>query len=131
MHRLLPLLLLAASCSGAHVGATHIAAYDLQRQIGTPTAPPILDVRSGREYAHGHVPGAIHFPFWAAFGRASTLELPCDRPVVVYCEHGPRAGLARLALRSAGFERVLYLEGHMSAWRAAGRPLETGTPGPG
>ena len=42
-----------------------------------------------------------------------------DEPVVIYCEHGPRAKLAKLFLNMAGFDQVVYLTGHMSSWRKA------------
>ena len=90
--------------------------------IETGTAPVIVDVRTGREFDAGHVPGAIHVPFYTLLVRQD--EVPRDRPVVVYCEHGPRAGVARLALRLAGFTDVRYLDGHMSGWKRRGLPQE-------
>ena len=86
-------------------------------------APPIiLDVRSPREYALGHVPGAVNIPFW----RMAAADIPAsaDHPVVVYCGHGPRAWIARGLLRRRGFRRVACLAGHMTDWRSAGFPEE-------
>ena len=51
-----------------------------------------------------------------------------DQPVVVYCQHGPRAVIAKFALRLAGHTDVRYLEGHMSGWEKTGLPLETAPP---
>jgi hydroxyacylglutathione hydrolase len=45
---------------------------------------------------------------------------------VVYCEHGPRAVLARSLFLMLGVRPVAYLKGHMSAWRQAGLPMEKG-----
>ena len=89
-----------------------------------PDAPVIVDVRTGREFEAGHVPGAIHVPFYTLLVRQDDVPGPRDRPVVVYCEHGPRAGVARLALRLAGFTDVRYLDGHMSGWKRRGLPQE-------
>jgi phage shock protein E len=47
-----------------------------------------------------------------------------DKPVVVYCEAGGRAGRAENELSEAGFTNLLHLEGDMRAWKANGRPLE-------
>jgi len=84
----------------------------------------ILDVRSRWEFVRGHVPGAIHIPFWRMKSRVA--EIPCTRQdlVVVYCGLGPRAWYAASILRREGFARVWYLEGHMSRWRREGRPEE-------
>lgn len=92
--------------------------------IDTGSAPVIVDVRTGREFEAGHVPGAIHVPFYTLLVRQDDVPGPRDRPVVVYCEHGPRAGVARLALRLAGFTDVRYLDGHMAGWKRRGLPVE-------
>ncbi len=99
----------------------------LLAQIDAGTAPLILDVRSDREFAHGHVPGALHVPFWILPIRISMIRTSPTDPVVVYCGHGPRAYLAGVVLLLRGFRRVLYLEGHMWRWRRAGLRQEIGS----
>jgi rhodanese-related sulfurtransferase len=84
----------------------------------------ILDVRTRAEYEAGHVPGARHVPFWTVFSRAGALPIARNTPITVYCGHGPRARVARAALRLLGFRQVSLLPGHMRAWKKAGKPLE-------
>ncbi len=96
----------------------------LAAQIESGHAPVILDVRSRGEFGGGHVPGAIHVPFWDVRDRSSSFPAATEEPIVVYCGHGPRAWIAGAALRRGGFARVIYLAGHMSAWRKAGLPEE-------
>jgi rhodanese-related sulfurtransferase len=103
---------------------SHISAAELLARIQAGSAPAIVDVRSRGEFDAGHLPGAVHLPFWAVFFRTSEVPAPKHEPVVVYCAHGPRAGLAKAALRLSGYQQVLYLEGHMSAWKKAGLPVE-------
>ena len=110
--------------------ASHVAPSELLEQIEAGKAPVIVDVRTQREYESGHVPGALHVPFWAAWTRAAQIPAPREGPIVVYCEHGPRAGIAKAAFRFSGFERVLYLEGHMSRWKKLGLRQETSQPSP-
>jgi len=107
---------------------TSISAAELDRLIKSGTAPVIIDVRSDYEYRKGHIPGAIHMPFWQSFFLAGDLTAAKDRPVVVYCQHGPRAVIAKFALRWAGYTDVRYLDGHMNGWENAGLPLETASP---
>lgn len=104
--------------------ATHITAAELNALIKTGNAPVIIDVRSSREFQAGHVPGAIHLPFWLAFTRADEIEAPKDKPVVIYCAHGPRAGIGKAALSLEGFTQIRYLQGHMSGWQKAQLPVE-------
>ena len=96
----------------------------LMQQIAAHEAPLVIDVRSRREFDSGHVPGARNIPFWKIPAAASELADFRDRPLVLYCGHGPRAFIAGAALRRRGFRRVAYLTGHMKQWRDLNLPLE-------
>lgn len=48
--------------------------------------------------------------------RARLAELPRDREIVVVCPQGLRSYEAQCILRGAGFERVRFLEGGLTAW---------------
>jgi rhodanese-related sulfurtransferase len=115
-------VLLASGC------ADHIGRAALLQQIELGSAPPIVDVRSRSEYEAAHVPGAVNIPFYAML--TNTERIPAAReqgePVVVYCEHGPRAGMARAQLWLAIDRPVLFLEGHMTAWKRDGLAVATG-----
>ena len=126
MRALAALMLLAAGMGGCASASTpdRMTPDALLASIGAGTAPLIVDVRTRREYEAGHVPGAIHIPFYTLLVRQDDIPGPRERPVVVYCEHGPRAGVARLALRLTGFTDVRYLDGHMSGWKERGLPKE-------
>jgi len=104
--------------------SSHISATDLIELIKTGHPPVIVDVRSAHEYKTGHVPGAIHLPFWLAFARADDIVAPKDELVVVYCAHGPRAGIGKAALSLEGFTQIRYLQGHMNGWYKAELPVE-------
>jgi rhodanese-related sulfurtransferase len=116
------LVLLAVGAGGCASGATtdRVTPQALLAAIDAGAAPVIVDVRTRREYEAGHVPGAIHVPFYTLLVRQNDVPGPRERPVVVYCEHGPRAGVARLALRMTGFTDVRYLDGHMAGWKKGG-----------
>jgi rhodanese-related sulfurtransferase len=96
----------------------------LMQQIAGGTPPVIVDVRSAAEYRGGHVPGAIHLPFWQVGRQLHTLAPMRESPIVVYCGHGPRAYIAGAALRRRGFSDVAYLAGHMKKWKEMDFPLE-------
>ena len=101
-----------------------MTAEDLLARMRAGTAPVILDVRSAREFAGGHLPGAVHIPFWRVSARVAEVPAGRDEELVVYCGHGPRALMAGRALRRRGFTRVAFLDGHFSTWRRDGRPEE-------
>jgi outer membrane protein assembly factor BamB len=102
---------------------SEIAPTSLMRQITDGTAPVVLDVRSRKEFDAGHVPEAIHLPFWRVGSHWRTLAAMRENPVVVYCGHGPRAYIAGAALKRRGFTKVTYLEGHMKKWKQLGLPV--------
>jgi rhodanese-related sulfurtransferase len=102
----------------------NISPDDLAREIATSRAPAILDVRSHFEYASGHVPGAIHVPFWLVPWRLSRIRSAQGDRVIVYCGYGPRAWFAGAMLRRHGFRNVRYLAGHMARWIREGWPRE-------
>jgi len=101
-------------------GRVDIPARMLLEQIEAKTAPTIIDVRTEREFADGHVPGALNIPFQKIGGQLDAIPGSKRNQVVVYCGHGPRAWMARAALRRHGLTNVKYLVGHFTKWRAAG-----------
>jgi hydroxyacylglutathione hydrolase len=100
-----------------------ISPEDLATRLETNESPLVLDVRTGWEYHRGHVPGAVHRPFWRMPGLLA-LGCPLDTEVVVSCGHGPRAWMATAVLRAAGHGNVRLLRGHMARWHRLGFPVE-------
>ena len=93
-------LLLLGGCSAA---SRQVSNEALQALVVQGRAPVIVDVRSEGEFARGHIPGALHIPFYSVGRRSQEVSQDMDTPVVVYCAHGPRAWWAAKALRRKGF----------------------------
>lgn len=108
----------ASGCS------TTIIQGDLLKKMQENHAPVIVDVRSDQEYDRDHLPGAVHIPFYSIGTGLKALKLAKQEQVVLYCEHGPRAGFAGLSLYLQGYKQVYSLDGHMQGWRANGLPIE-------
>jgi rhodanese-related sulfurtransferase len=96
----------------------------LHAQIAAGNPPAIFDVRSKLEYEAGHVPGALHLPFWQVGRSWRKYAALRAQPVVVYCGHGPRAHIAGATLARYGFTNIAYLTGHMKKWKQLYLPLE-------
>lgn len=115
--------LLAVGCEAAD--APEVRELSQQEFLsGPPAGALILDVRTRAEFSSGHIPGAVNIPHDELATRLSELDSEADRPVVVYCGSGRRAGLASTVLLDAGYTNVLHLEGDMNAWQANGRPTQ-------
>ena len=99
-------------------------ANELLKRIESKTAPVVLDVRTGIEFKRGHVPGAINAPARKILLKTAKLPKNTNTELVIYCEHGPRAMIAKKLLALRGYKNSSLLEGHMLRWKKAGLPLE-------
>lgn len=76
----------------------------------------LVDVRTPREYASGHVAGAINIPVGEIPSRAA--ELRRDVAVATVCEGGYRSVLAASLLAREGITNLANVTGGMTAYRA-------------
>jgi rhodanese-related sulfurtransferase len=84
----------------------------------------IIDVREAAEFGAGHVLGARNVPLARVDAAGADLAKRKNKPVIVYCGTGERAGRAAASLKKQGFARVFNLAGGLKAWQDAGLPVE-------
>jgi NADPH-dependent 2,4-dienoyl-CoA reductase/sulfur reductase-like enzyme/rhodanese-related sulfurtransferase len=87
----------------------------------------VVDVRSAKDHAKSHVPGAIHIPLGDL--RARVGELDPSLPTVTYCNKGVSGNAGQNILRCLGFSWVANLSGgnknyqhHLATHAAQGSP---------
>jgi rhodanese-related sulfurtransferase len=97
---------------------------ELAEKIAAGQSPAVVDVRTGMEFRSGHIPGAINAPIWKIMLHLAPLPSDKRAAMVVLCELGPRAVMAKALLGLFGYRTVLLLTGHMAAWRRSGLSLE-------
>ena len=68
----------------------------------------LLDVRTGAEYAEGHIPGSVNIPM--QFLDEPVAE-DTDTPIFVYCLSGGRSRQAAAMLRREGYTKVKDIGG--------------------
>lgn len=106
------------------IGASNeIGTLEATRLMNQPTTL-VLDVRESGEYAAGHLPRARHIALKELPDRVGELTKYKERPVIVTCRSGPRAGSASRVLKRAGFTAVYQLKGGINAWQQASLPVE-------
>ncbi|MBI2869042.1 MAG: MBL fold metallo-hydrolase [Chloroflexi bacterium] len=101
-----------------------LSVYELKRMLDRGEALFLLDVRSAGEFTSSRIDGAVNI--YVGHLRDRLAEVPGDRPVVVYCNVGRRASLASSLLLKAGYGPVYNVLGSMTAWEAAGFPVQRG-----
>ena len=85
-----------------------------------------LDVRSQEEWDQVHIANSILISLDELPNKIN--ELPKDRDIVVVCLSGHRSEEGVTMLRNAGFSRATCMTGGLTAWKAAGYPMEGSIP---
>ncbi len=89
----------------------------------------LVDVRTEREYANGHLDGSLLIPYQEIVQQFADKGIPKDQPVVLYCRSGNRAGIAEQALREAGYTEQYNAGGYeaLAASKPADQPSSNNT----
>lgn len=106
-----------AACGTPQAGAQQHAATAQATQAQAQKAPAthadslaqvvFVDVRTPQEFAAGHVKGAINIPYDQMDKRWKELAQYRDKPMVVYCRTGHRAGIALSVLEQHDFPKAI------------------------
>jgi rhodanese-related sulfurtransferase len=85
----------------------------------------VLDVRTGGEYAAGHIANAINIDVEGMTFDGDIKSLDKDAKYAVYCQSGRRSVNAIKKLQDAGFKNLFNLEKGILDWQGAGLPVVT------
>ena len=107
--------------TGAIESLPQIDVQELRERVEAG-AVDVLDVRQPAEWAAGHIPGATFVTGAELPSRID--EVPDRRPVAVVCATGYRSSVAASLLAPHRPGGVLNVLGGMTAWNAAGHPIE-------
>ncbi len=115
--------LLVVSCASVASPRT-ISVDTAAKLVAEQPELQILDVRRPGEFMAGHIKGATLVTWGDAdFEKQALNKISKDKPVLVYCRSGRRSTAATEALASLGFTKLHNLEGGITAWQAAGKPV--------
>ena len=88
----------------------------------------LLDVRTPGEFESQHIAGAYNVPLDLLGEHGHEIRARVADPVILICRSGQRARKAEDALAATGMRNLHILDGGMTAWVAAGRPVRQRTP---
>jgi rhodanese-related sulfurtransferase len=83
----------------------------------------LLDVRTPREFADGHIAGAVLVDYYAADYVDRLKRLDRDKTYFIYCRSGRRSGKTLEILQKLGFQHVYDLATGIIGWSHEHYPL--------
>ena len=111
------------------LAATKPARLDVQGLrdwLTAADAPRVVDVRTPAEFTSVHIPGSWNVPLDLLKEHRHELREHLEQDVVLVCRSGARAGQAETLLAETGLPRLHVLDGGVTAWQAAGGPVNRG-----
>jgi rhodanese-related sulfurtransferase len=86
----------------------------------------LIDVSSQADFEKGHIPGAKPIAIGQFDPESKELAKMKDLPIAIVCRNGQASAQAAQRLKKAGFTKVFWLDGGLSAWSEAQMPLAKG-----
>ena len=84
----------------------------------------VLDVRSTKEFAAGHIPGAVNLDVNGPNFEESVKKLDKNKVYLVHCAAGVRSRKACEKMSKLDFPSLYNLEGGFKEWEKAGNKPE-------
>jgi rhodanese-related sulfurtransferase len=110
----------------AVVGKSHQIGVDEFEKLAKSGKVTVVDVRTAKEFAAGHIAGAINVDWKNRhFAKEAIKNITNDKPAAIYCRSGNRATRAMFAMAALGFNEVYNLDHGMKSWNAANKPVKT------
>lgn len=91
-----------------------MTAAALAAELCTTHPPRVLDVRTEREWAEGHIDHSVNIPLPHLMERLH--EIPTERKLVVHCASGYRSSIAASILENKKKTEAIDLIGGYEAW---------------
>lgn len=85
----------------------------------------VLDIRTAKEYAEGHIENALNLDFYMDNFRTRLAALDREQTYIVHCRSGGRSGKAVPMMEDLGFKKVVHLAGGIKDWEASNLPVIT------
>ena len=121
--RYLCLMLLLNGCDSEQRAVCDISIEEAAELLKNPEVI-VLDLRTPREFAGGHLVGARNVDFNDPGFGENLAGLDRRRSYVVHSASGSRSGRALPLFGELGFEKINHLRPGFRGWVAAGYPVE-------
>lgn len=103
---------------------TSISVEEFEKKLMQDTSVQLVDVRTPEEFKEGHLKGAVNYNVNGDDFEKQISNLDKNKPVMVYCRSGKRSSSAASVLIKNGFTEVYNMEGGITKWNEANKPVE-------
>lgn len=117
------LLLVTGALASETNTVHHVNPAEAQKLIADKKVV-VLDVRTPKEFAAGHIAGATNINFHSAEFAKALSGLDANKSYLVHCAAGGRSTQALPTLKKLQFQSLYHLDGGIKAWEKAGFPVE-------
>jgi rhodanese-related sulfurtransferase len=105
--------------------ARQTPAAKLYQELAKGAKLLVIDVRTPREYAEGHIPDAINIPIDVLPAKLREMKLSKDTTIVTTCDHGGRSSRAALELQKLGYTATSFCK--IDTWKKDGYKIQKGS----
>lgn len=97
-------------------GLRDITVTEAAKELASDKKPLILDIRTPREFAAGHLEGAINIDFMSKDFTEKLAELDRTKRYLIYCRSGVRSAKAMRRFKELEFASILHLKEGYLGW---------------
>ena len=115
-------LLTQSLTEGFSASATALSPQQAVQMINRESAV-VVDLRDAKEFASGHIVGAVNLAESSLAGDAKALDRYRDKPLLLYCGTGIVSQRIARKLKQKGLSKLYLLRGGLSAWQQDNFPL--------
>ena len=118
-------LAIHATCFCADTEVSELSAEEAHRLIEGEEDVIVLDVRTPKEFAEGHLAGAHNIDFLADTFSSEVEKLDPEKTYLIHCRSGSRSGKSLAVFRELKFKKIYHLTSGYLGWVEAGNPVAT------
>ncbi len=103
----------------------NVNAKDFEKLLKKEAQPQLIDIRTPREFAMGHIAGAKNINFYDPRFKENIEKAGLDKnkPIYLYCRSGNRSSRSLAVFESLGFKKIIHLMYGINDWYRNGLPL--------
>ncbi len=115
--------MLCMACHPQRSGVENIAPQEFQTALAGENNPQLIDVRTPKEFAEGHLENAQNIHLYDQDFAERIDKLDKNKTVYVYCKAGGRSAEAVEIMQNHGFTHIVELDGGTDAWKEDGKTV--------